>query len=81
MNTLINLLITTNEPVLPTNMMVSPITIKSLEETQCLIPTLIKTLKGPGKALLIGLAAMLIVTALPPVSWVKLGRKIRREHY
>ncbi|WP_243668954.1 hypothetical protein [Vulcanisaeta sp. JCM 16161] len=74
-NSSISLVITTNEPVLPTNITVGPILIKPLEPTHCPTPVIIKALEKPGKSLLISLMALPIAVALPLMP--KLGPRMR----
>ncbi len=78
-NSSISLVITTSEPVLPTNITVGPISIKPpLEPTRCPTPMVIKALEEPGKSLLMSLVALPIAAALPLTSRPRLKPRLRK---
>ncbi len=77
-NSSISLLITVNEPVLPTNITIGPISIKPLEPTHCPAPMIIRALEDPGRSLLISLAALPIAAALPLMPGLRLRRRMRK---
>ncbi|MGC8608077.1 MAG: hypothetical protein ACP5L5_11030 [Vulcanisaeta sp.] len=77
-NSSINLLITVNEPVLPTNITISPISIKPLEPTHCPTPLIIKALEEPSKSLIISMAALPIAAALPLMPGLRLRQRMRK---
>ncbi|WP_243675617.1 hypothetical protein [Vulcanisaeta distributa] len=78
-NSSISLLITTNVPVLPTNITIGPpVLIKSLEPTYCPVPIIIKALERPDKSLLISLAALPIAAGLPLMPGLRIRQRMRR---
>ncbi|WP_243679160.1 hypothetical protein [Vulcanisaeta distributa] len=78
-NSSISLLIKTNAMVIPTNITISPISIKPpLKSTHCPTPMIIKALENPSKSLLISLAALPIAAALPLTPRLRLKPKLKR---
>ncbi|WP_243665536.1 hypothetical protein [Vulcanisaeta sp. JCM 16159] len=77
-NSSISLLITTNVPVLPTNITIGPVLIKSLEPTYCPVPIIIKALERPDESLLISLAALPVAAALPLMPGLRIRQRMRR---
>jgi hypothetical protein len=74
----IQLIITTNTPILLTNITIKTITIEAKEPNQCPTPPMIKALTNPGQTILLTLTATPIAAALPMTPQARISRKIRQ---
>ncbi|MGC9153084.1 MAG: hypothetical protein ACP5GY_05045 [Vulcanisaeta sp.] len=77
-NSSIVLLIITGTPVLPVNVTISPITIKSLEPGRCSVQPITWIATKPGKAILIMLTGLPLAIILPNLPRLTISRKVRK---